>query len=52
MPLGTLRRERRDQPPGGEVVVDIGPDAHGDAEPVDGGLQRLAVITETPVRAR
>ena len=38
--------ERRHQPAGGEVVVDIGPDAHGDAEPVGGGLQGLAVILQ------
>ena len=38
--------ERRDQPAGGEIVVDIGPDAHGDAESVGGGLQRLAVILQ------
>src|SRR5437764_135186 len=38
--------KRRHQSPGGNVVVDIGPDAHGDAEPVDGGLQCLAVISE------
>src|SRR5882724_4550205 len=46
VPAHALRhaeRKRRDQPPGGEVVVDIGADAHGDAEAVDGGLQRLAV---------
>src|SRR5438445_2486839 len=41
--LGHAERKRRDQPPGGEVVVDIGADAHGNAEAVDGGLQRLAV---------
>src|SRR5579859_5507190 len=47
IPAHALRhrqRERRRQPSGGEVVVDIGPDAHGDAEPVGGRLQRLAVI--------
>ena len=44
--LGHRQRKRRDQPAGGEVVVDIGADAHGDAEPVDGGLQRLAVELE------
>ena len=36
--FGDGERERRHQPPRGEVVVDIGPDAHGDAEPVGGGL--------------
>jgi hypothetical protein len=36
--------ERRDQSPGGEVVVDVGPNAHRDTEAVGGGLQRLAVI--------
>src|SRR5437763_9505865 len=41
--LGHAERKRRDQPPGGEVVVDIGADAHGDAEAVDGGLQRLTI---------
>ena len=41
--LGHAQRKRRDQPSGGEIVVDIGADAHRDAEAVDGGLQRLAV---------
>src|SRR5258708_19725557 len=41
--LGHAQRKRRDQPSRGEVVVDIGPDAHGDAEPVDGRLQGLAI---------
>src|SRR6476469_6000883 len=44
--LGHRGREGSDKPSGGEVVVDIGPDAHGDAEPVAGGLQRLAVVLE------
>ena len=47
IPAHALRHrqgKRRDQPSGGEIVVDIGPDAHGNAEPVGGGLQRLAVI--------
>src|SRR5689334_11090499 len=44
--LGHAERKGRDQPPGGEVVVDIGADAHGDAEAVDRGLQRLAVELE------
>src|SRR5438105_11044887 len=44
--LGHAKRERRDQPSRGEIVVDIGPDAHGDAEPIDGCLQRLAVISK------
>src|SRR5262249_52079999 len=39
--LGHAERKRRDQASGGEIVVDIGSDAHGDAEPVDRGLQRL-----------
>src|SRR5882672_5983135 len=33
----------RNQPTGGDVVVDIGPNAHRNTQPVDGGLQRLAV---------
>ena len=41
--LRHAQRKRRDQPAGGEIVVDIGANAHGDAEAVDGGLQRLAV---------
>src|ERR1700759_3955137 len=44
--LGHRGRERSNKPSGGEIVVDIGPDAHGDAEPVAGGLQRLAVVLE------
>src|SRR5437868_15134827 len=44
--LGHAQGKRRDQPPGGEVVVDIGADAHGNAEPVDRGLQRLAIELE------
>src|SRR6202011_3990773 len=44
--LRDTQRKRRDQPAGGEVVVDIGADAHGDAEAVDRGLQRLAVELE------
>src|SRR4051812_28475112 len=39
-------RERRDQPARVEVVVDIGADAHGDADAVGGRLQRLAVKFE------
>src|SRR5215475_13165038 len=39
--LGDAERKRRDQPSGGEIVVDIGADAHGNPEPVDRGLQRL-----------
>src|SRR5579871_2323859 len=34
--LGHREREWRDQPPGRKVVVDIGADAHGNAEPVGG----------------
>src|ERR1700756_5649549 len=37
-------RERRDQPSCRKVIVDIGADAHGDAETVGSRLQRLAVI--------
>src|SRR6266480_2722107 len=37
------QRKRRYQPSGGEIVVDVGPDAHRNAQAVDGGLQRLAV---------
>src|SRR6476646_10665608 len=47
IPAHALRHrqgKRRDQPSGGEVVVDVGPDAHGDAEPVGRGLQRVTVI--------
>src|ERR1700736_3640321 len=36
--------KRRHQPSGGEVVVDVGPDAHRNAQSVDRGLQRVAVI--------
>src|SRR5436190_14998371 len=39
--LGHAHTKRRDQPPGGEIVIDIRANAHGDAEPVDCGLQRL-----------
>ena len=49
IPAHALRhrqRKRRYQPPGGKIVVDIGPNAHRDTEPVDGGLQRLAVELE------
>src|ERR1700687_797987 len=49
IPAHALRhrqRKRRDQPSGGEIVVDIGPDAHRNPQPVDGGLQRLAVILQ------
>src|SRR5262249_50335077 len=42
-PLGHAEIKWGDQPAGGKVIVDIGADAHRDAEPVDGGLQRLAV---------
>src|SRR5580765_8568811 len=42
-PLGHGQRKRRDQSSGGEVVVDIGADAHRNPEAVDRGLQRLAV---------
>src|ERR1700675_1717326 len=41
--LGHAERKRRHQPSGGEVVVDIGANAHGNAEAVDRGLQRLAI---------
>ena len=54
VPAHALRHaelERRDQPSGGEVVVDIGPDAHRDAEAVDRGLQRVAVELELGPRA-
>src|ERR1700712_5552121 len=44
--LGYAGVARRQQPSGGEVVVDIGADAHRNAKPVDGGLQRLAVELE------
>src|SRR5215468_5674907 len=47
IPAHALRhgeRKRRHQSSCGEVVIDIGADAHGDAESVDGGLQRLSVI--------
>src|SRR6266481_9971242 len=47
IPAHALRHrqgKRRDQPSGGEVVVDVRPNAHGDTEPVDRGLQRVAVI--------
>src|SRR5215211_2397996 len=50
--LGHAQRKRRHQPARREVVVDIGADAHGDAEAVDRGLQRLAVELEFgPARA-
>src|ERR1700742_3169869 len=42
--LGYRGREGRNKPAGSEIVVDIGPDAHGDAEPVGRGLQRLTII--------
>src|SRR5262245_4990179 len=44
--LGHAQSKRCDQAAGGEVVVDIGADAHGDAEAVDRGLQCLAVELE------
>src|SRR6478672_5079360 len=47
IPAHALRHrqgKRRHQPPGGEVIVDVGPDAHRDTEPVGGGLQCVAVI--------
>src|SRR5262245_14151203 len=34
--FGHAQRKRRDEPACGEIVVDIGADAHGDAEPVGG----------------
>src|SRR3954452_15603292 len=40
IPAHTLRHGQRewcDQPTGGEVIVDIGPNAHGDAKPVERG---------------
>src|SRR5438874_11754787 len=47
IPAHALRhrqRKRRDQPSGGEIIVDIGPNAHGNTEPINRSLQRLAVI--------
>ena len=38
MPFGTVSANGATSRQG-EVAVDIGPDAHGDTEPVDGGLQ-------------
>src|ERR1700742_1289943 len=38
------QRKRRNKPARDEVIVDIGADAHGDAEPVDSRLQGVAVI--------
>src|SRR4051812_34619141 len=49
VPAHALRhrqRKGRDEPAGGEVVVDVWADAHGDAEAVARRLQRLAVILE------
>src|ERR1700681_3458143 len=46
IPAHALRHRQgkgRDQPSGGEVVFDVGPNAHRHAEPVDRGLQRLPV---------
>jgi len=44
--LAHRQRERCDQPPRGEVVIDIGPDAHGDADAIRRRLLRLAVKVE------
>src|SRR5215813_2258028 len=44
--LGHAQAKGRDQPARGQIVIDIGADAHGDAEPVDRGLQRLAIELE------
>src|SRR3954471_19345275 len=45
-PLRDAQAKRRDQTSGGDVVVDIGANAHRDPEAVDRGLQRLAVILQ------
>src|SRR5262245_21198960 len=42
--LGHGEREARDQPAGADVIVDVGPDAHGDADTIGRSLQRLTVV--------
>src|SRR3954464_6952380 len=44
--LGHAQGKRRDQSPRGEIIVNIGPDAHRNPEAVGRGLQRLAVILQ------
>src|SRR5262245_12254606 len=46
LPLRHRKLERRDQPAGGEIILDIGPQPNRHADAVDRRLQRHGIVVE------